>query len=80
MQSPPSSLLGVEGAQGNPGLNDGDRQRVGGHATGDEGAVVQPIEGELLDRGAGAIGVEPDLAKEDAVGPGNRPLAHVDRV
>ena len=45
-----------------------------------EGAVVDAVEGELLDRRAGAIGVEADLAEEDPVGPGNRALAQVDRV
>src|SRR4051794_2238401 len=72
--------LGVEGAQGDPGLDRGDGERVGGHATGHEGAIVEAVEGELLDRGASAVWVEADLAEEDAVGPGDRPLAHVDRV
>ncbi len=35
-----------------------------------EGTVLKAIEGELLDRGAGAIGVEADLAEEDTVSPG----------
>ena len=77
---PPSSLLGVEGAQRDPGLDDRDRQRVVGQAAALEGAVVEALEGELLDRGAGAVGVEADLAEEDPVGPGDRPFAHVDRV
>ncbi len=45
-----------------------------------EGAVVEAVEGELLDRGPGAVGVEADLAEEDPVGPGDRPFAQLDRV
>ena len=80
MQSRPSSRVGVEGAQRDPGLDGRDRQRVGGQAAALEGTVVEAFEGELLDRGPGAVGVEPDLAEEDTVGPGDRPFAHVDRV
>ena len=41
---------------------------------------MEAVERQLLDRGAGAVWVEADLAKEDPVGPGDRALAHVDRV
>ena len=41
---------------------------------------LEAVQRELLDRGAGAVGVEADLAEEDAVGPGDRPFAEVDRV
>ena len=80
MQSLPLELVGVEGAQRDPGLHDGDRQRVGGQAVALEGAVVEAVQRQLLDRRGVAVGVEPDLAEEDPVGPGDRPLAQVDRV
>ena len=41
---------------------------------------LHPLQRELLDRGPGPVGVEPDLAEEDAVGPGDRAFAHVHRV
>ena len=57
-----------------------DRHRVGGQAASFEGTLAQPLERELLDRGPGAVGVEPDLAEEGAVGPRDRPFAHPHRV
>ena len=72
--------VGVEGAQGDPGLDDRDVERVRGQAVAAEAAVFEPLEGQLLDRGAGAVGVEADLAVEDAVGPRDRPFAQVDRL
>jgi hypothetical protein len=72
--------VGVEGAQRHPGLDRGDRQRVGGQAAAAEAPVLQAVENELLDRGAVAIGVEADLAVEDSVGPGDRSAAQADRL
>ena len=42
--------------------------------------VPHPLQRELLDRGPLLVGVEPDVAEEDAVGPGDRLLAQVDRL
>ena len=39
-----------------------------------------PLQRQLLDRGPLLVGVEPDVAVEDAVGPGDRLVAHVDRL
>ena len=41
---------------------------------------MEAVEGKLLDRGPGAVGVEADVAEEDPVGGGNRPLPHLDRL
>src|SRR5215210_8923500 len=76
----PLELLGVEGANRDSGLDDRDRQRVIEVVAALEAARLDPVVRELLDRRAIAIRVEPDLAKEDPVGPGDRPLAQVDRV
>ena len=51
-----------------------------GLAGAEEAAVVEPFEGQLLDRGPGPVGVEADLAEEDPVGPGDRPFPQPDRV
>ena len=80
MQRRPLSCVSVEGAQGDARLNGRDRERIGRHAPAGKGAIVEPVQSELLDRSASAIGVEADLAKEDTVGPGNWPLSHVDRM
>src|SRR5436190_1809274 len=45
-----------------------------------ECALLHPLQRQLLDRSARPVGVEPDLAEEDPVGPGDRALAHLDRV
>ena len=39
--------------------------------------MPQALEGDCLDRGAVGVGVDPDLAREHAVGPGDGVLAHV---
>src|SRR6185369_13318462 len=73
-------LLPVEYAQRHPGLDDRDVERVLWQAAALEGAVVEALQRELLDRRAGLVGVEADLAEEDPVGPGDRPFAEADRV
>src|SRR5881394_2885378 len=76
----PLKPLGVEGTQGDPRLNSGNRQCVSRQAAGLKAAVLEAVEGELLDRGSSAVGVETNLAEEDTVGPRDRPFAHVNRV
>src|SRR5699024_1266305 len=73
------ATIGVEGAQGDAGLDDRNRQSVGDQADALEGAVVKAVEDALLDRGAVVVGVDPDLAEEDAIGPGHRLFAQADR-
>jgi len=73
-------LLPVEDAQRDPGLDDRDVERVVGQPAALEGAVVEPLQRELLDRGAGLVRVEADLAEEDPVGPGDRAFPEADRV
>ena len=51
-----------------------------GQSRGHEAAFLEPVERELLDRRPGAVGVEADVAEEDAVGPGDRAFAELDRV
>lgn len=41
---------------------------------------METLQRELLDRGAGVVGVEPDLAEEDPVCPGDRAFAEANRV
>jgi hypothetical protein len=77
---PADQPVGVESAQRDAGLDRGDRQRVGRQPTAAEAAVLEAVEDELLDRGAVAIGVQPDLAVENPVGPGDRPAAEADRL
>ena len=72
--------VGVERAQRDAGLHDRDRQRVVEQVAAAEPPVLHALERELLDRRRRAVGVEADVAEEDAVGPGDRPLAQVDRV
>ena len=72
--------VGVEGAQRDAGLHDRDRQRVVEQVLALELPVLHAVERHLLDGRRRAVGVEADVAVEDAVGPGDRPLAQVDRV
>ena len=80
MQRPPSSRSASKARSATPVSTIAIVSASAGRPLALEGAVVEPLERELLDRGAGAVGVEADLAEEDPVGPGDRPFAHVDRV
>ena len=66
----------VEGAHRHAGLERRDQQRVGHQPARLEAAVLQPLDRDLLDRRALLVGVDADLAEEDAVGPRHRLLAH----
>ena len=77
---PPPSRSASKARRATPVSTSRSSARRAGMPTALEAAVLEAFEGELLDRGAGAVGVEPDLAEEDPVGPGDRPLAQVDRV
>ena len=76
----PVDLVGVEGAQGDAGLDDRDRERVVEQVLALEAALLHPVERQLLDRRQGLVGVEADVAEEDAVGPRDRLLAQRDRL
>ena len=70
----------VEGAQGHSRLDDRDRQRVVEQAPADEAAALHALQRDRLHRRLLLVGVEPDVAVEDAVGPGDRLVAEVDRL
>ena len=65
--------VGVERPHRHAGLHHRDRQRVVEHRARAEAAALQPLERERLDRRAVLVGVEPDVAEEDAVGLRHRP-------
>ena len=62
------------------GLHRRDRQRVVEQRARAEAAVLHPLQRERLDRRAALVGVEPDVAEEDAVGLRDRLLAQRDRL
>ena len=72
--------LGVEGHERHARLGDGDGERVVEQVLAAEPAVAQALQRDRLHRGALAVGVDADLAREHAVGPGHRVLAHVDHL
>ena len=67
---------GVERPDRHPGLHQRDQQRVVEEVVGPKGPLDEPLHRGLLDRRAVGVGVQADVAVEDAVGPGNRLLAH----
>ena len=72
-RAPRRRRVGVERPHRHAGLHHRDRQRVVEHRARREAAGLQPLERERLDRRAVLVGVEPDVAEEDAVGPRHRP-------
>ena len=72
--------VGVERPHRHAGLHHRDRQRVVEQRARREAAGLQPLERERLDRRAVLVGVEPDVAEEDAVGVRHRLLAQRHRL
>ena len=70
----------VEGDDRDAGLHHREDQRVGDAVAGVELAVHEALDRHLLDRRAIDVGVEADLAEEDAVGARHRAGAQRDRV
>ena len=69
---PALQAVGVERPQRDAGLHHRDRQRVVEQALRAQAALEQALERERLDRCALRVGVEADVAEEDAVGPRHR--------
>ena len=77
---PALDLRGVEGLHRDPDLDDRDRQRVLDPVSAAKAPVAHAVERDLLDRRRRLVGIEGDVAEEDAVGPGDRALAQDDRL
>ena len=80
MPGAPATRSASKARSATPDSIDRDRQRVVEQAVAAKAAVVHPLQGQLLDRRPLLVGVEPDVAVEDPVGPGDRLLAQVDRL
>ena len=76
----PFQPVGVERPHRHAGLHHRDRERVVEHRARREAAGLQPLERQRLDRRAVLVGVEPDVAEEDAVGVRDRLAPQLDRL
>ena len=73
-------LVRVERHHRHARLDRRDHERVVEQVAAAERAVLHPVERGLLGGRAVVVGVDPDLAEEDPVGPRDRLLAQVDRL
>jgi hypothetical protein len=73
-------LVGVEREHRHARLGDRERQRVVDDVLALQPAVAQALQRDRLHRRAIGVRVDPNLAREHPVGPGDRVLAHVDHL
>ena len=77
---PALDSVGVEGPKRDARLDDPDRERVVEQVLAHEASLLDPLQGDRLDRGLLLVRVEADVAVEDAIRPRNRLMAQVDRL